>query len=35
MYPLDKEKITFITEEANFYYEIMPFVLKNIRATYQ
>ena len=25
----------FITEEANFYYEVMPFGLKNAGATYQ
>jgi len=35
MDPRDKLKITFITEEANFYYEVMPFGLKNAGATYQ
>jgi len=35
MYPPDKEKTTFITEEANFYYEVMPFGLKNVGATNQ
>jgi len=35
MYPSDKEKMAFITEEANFYYEVMPFGLKNVGATYQ
>ena len=25
----------FITEDANFYYRVMPFGLKNIGATYQ
>jgi len=35
MYPPDKEKTAFITEEANFYYEVMPFGLKNAEATYQ
>jgi len=35
MYPSDKEKTTFITEETNFYYEVMPFGLKNVGATYQ
>lgn len=31
----DKLKMTFITVEANYYYEVMPFGLKNTRATYQ
>jgi len=35
MYAGDKEKTAFITEEANFYYEVMPFGLKNAGATYQ
>jgi len=35
MYSGDKEKTTFITEESNFYYKVMPFRLKNIGATYQ
>jgi len=35
MYPPNKEKTAFITEEANFYYEVMPFGLKNVRATNQ
>jgi len=34
MYPTDKEKTAFITKEANFYYEVMPFGLKNVGATY-
>jgi len=29
----DKMRIAFITEEANYYYEVMP--LKNVEATYQ
>jgi len=28
-------KIVFITEEKNYYYEVMPFGLKNTMATYQ
>ena len=35
MYAADKEKMTFITEDANFCYRIMPFGLKNESATYQ
>ena len=35
MFPPDKEKTAFITEEANFYYEVMPFGLKNAGATYK
>ena len=35
MYPPDKEKTTFIMEEANFYYEVMSFGLKNAGAIYQ
>jgi len=31
----DREKTSFMTEEANFYYEVMPFGLKNTGATYQ
>jgi len=34
MYSYDKEKIAFITDEVNFYYEVMPFSLKNAGATY-
>ena len=35
MNPLDEEKTTFITEDANFYYKVMPFGLKNTSVTYQ
>jgi len=31
----DKLKIMFITEEANLYYKVIPFGLKNAKATYQ
>ena len=29
MHPRDKEKTTFMTADANYYYEVMPFGLKN------
>lgn len=35
MYPYDKEKMTLVTENANYYYEVMPFGLKNVGTTYQ
>jgi len=35
MHPNDKEKTTFMTDSNNFYYEIIPFGLKNVGATYQ
>jgi len=35
MYAGDKKKTAFITEESNFYHEVMPFGLKNAGATYQ
>lgn len=35
MYPFDAEKMTFMTKGANYYYEVMPFRLKNAGATYQ
>ena len=31
---LDKDKTTFITEDANFFYRVMPFDLKKANATY-
>jgi len=34
MHPKDKEKMTFMTVDANYYYEVMPFDLKNAGATY-
>jgi len=35
IHPKDKEKTTFMTVDANYYYEVMPFGLKNARVTYQ
>ncbi|RDY02844.1 hypothetical protein CR513_13644, partial [Mucuna pruriens] len=36
MYPLsNEEKITFMIDGANYYYQVMPFDLKNVGATYQ
>nr|KYP71888.1 Retrovirus-related Pol polyprotein from transposon 17.6 [Cajanus cajan] len=35
MYPPDEEYTAFITEQANYYYHVMPFGLKNVGATYQ
>jgi len=35
MAPIDMIKTTFITEEENYYYKVMPFGLKNAGATYQ
>ena len=35
MHTPDEEKTTFITEDANFCYRVMPFGLKNAKATYQ
>jgi len=35
MHPWDKEKTTFVTDGANYYYKVMLFGLKNAEATYQ
>ena len=31
----DQEKTSFVTSQGLFYYKVMPFGLKNTRATYQ
>ena len=31
----DREKTAFISLEANYHYTVIPFMLKNARATYQ
>lgn len=33
--PLDASKIAFMLTHGNYYYNVMPFGLKNIGATYQ
>ena len=35
MAPEDMEKTSFITEWGTYYYQVMPFGLKNAEATYQ
>ena len=35
MYETDQEKTSFVTSQGLFCYEVMPFGLKNVGATYQ
>nr|KYP65489.1 Transposon Ty3-I Gag-Pol polyprotein [Cajanus cajan] len=35
MYPPDEVHTSFITDHANYYYQVMPFGLKNAGPTYQ
>ena len=35
MYPPDAEKTKFITPHGLFFYNVMPFGIKNVEATYQ
>jgi len=35
MYPPDENKKAFMKERSNFYYQVMPFDLKNAGSTYQ
>ena len=35
MHPPDAEKTTFITSHRLYYYDVMPFCLKNVGPTYQ
>ena len=35
MAPEDKEKTSFIIDRETYCYKVMPFGLKNVRATYQ
>ena len=35
MHPEDKEKTAFMTDGSSYCYKVMPFGLKNARATYQ
>lgn len=35
MHPTNLEMTIFITGEGIYYYRVMPFVLKNVRANYQ
>ena len=35
MDPSDQEKTSFVTGQGTYYYQVMPFGLKNARATYQ
>lgn len=35
MFPGDKDNTFFITDRGHYYYKVMPFGLKNAKATYQ
>ena len=35
IHPWDKEKTTFVMDDANYYYKVMSFSLKNAEAIYQ
>ena len=35
MYPGDEEKTSFITDQGTYFYQVMPFFLKNAGMTYQ
>jgi len=35
MHLRDKDKTAFMMDGANYFYEVMPFSLKNVGATYQ
>ena len=35
MHPWHKEKTIFVTDDANYYYRVISFGLKNVGATYQ
>ena len=35
MDPSDQEKTSFVTGQGTSYYQVMPFELKNVGATYQ
>ena len=35
IHPDDEEKTAFITNEGVYYYQVVPFTLKNVGATYQ
>lgn len=35
MNPKDEQKIVFVIEKGLYYYKVMAFGLKNVRATYQ
>ncbi|RDX96181.1 Retrovirus-related Pol polyprotein from transposon 17.6, partial [Mucuna pruriens] len=35
LYPLDVDKTVFMIDEPTYYYQVMPFSLKNVGVTYQ